>query len=405
MLNHYELLGVTSKATKEEIKSAFKEKALLYHPDRHFGDVEKEEHFKLLNAAYQVLSNNYSRSQYDMLRAAQTQQYRQATYHNAPQQPNYQQPRHQSKPRSQGGNPKYNPYYHRARPSVTSKENIRATGYAFGLAFGFALLIMITVFSFKYFEDREYAEKLAERRVVYEQAVSQYDQGKSIQSLETVTEIGRFFPEEIEQKEFKKSLIVEMKKNGDDFFDEEQYGQALEMYGALSDFSIAKTMSYRKKMAFAYKGNGQIEEAIDIYRTLHLYGYESLDFYYEMGQLYEEGLSNYEQALKYYKISSDKAISTYEVTIGKAYPIVITAAMIPKSHYDIYMNVAEMNYKAGKYEEAVVSVAWSKGIWPDSAFQYQIEINSLIALAREEESETVFQEAKLHIPDFEMAND
>jgi chaperone protein DnaJ len=61
----YEILGLEKGASDEEIKKAFRKKALKYHPDRNPGDKESEEKFKELNEAYQVLSDPQKKAQYD----------------------------------------------------------------------------------------------------------------------------------------------------------------------------------------------------------------------------------------------------------------------------------------------------------------------------------------------------
>lgn len=61
--NYYELLGVAKNASKEEIKKAFYKLAAKYHPDKKGGDEAK---FKEVNEAYQVLSNDQKRKEYDM---------------------------------------------------------------------------------------------------------------------------------------------------------------------------------------------------------------------------------------------------------------------------------------------------------------------------------------------------
>jgi DnaJ family protein A protein 2 len=58
---YYELLGVDKKATTEEIRKAFRKKALKEHPDKG-GDPEK---FKEVTGAYEVLSNPEKRQLYD----------------------------------------------------------------------------------------------------------------------------------------------------------------------------------------------------------------------------------------------------------------------------------------------------------------------------------------------------
>jgi curved DNA-binding protein len=71
--DYYKLLGVESKATKDEIKRAYRKLALKYHPDRNPGDNQAEEKFKEINEAYQVLSDLEKRSRYDQLGASYSQ--------------------------------------------------------------------------------------------------------------------------------------------------------------------------------------------------------------------------------------------------------------------------------------------------------------------------------------------
>lgn len=61
----YEVLGVTKTATQSEIKSAYRKLAVKYHPDKNPGDKAAEEKFKQITAAYDVLSDETKRRQYD----------------------------------------------------------------------------------------------------------------------------------------------------------------------------------------------------------------------------------------------------------------------------------------------------------------------------------------------------
>jgi molecular chaperone DnaJ len=63
--DYYAILEVSKTASAQEIKQAYRKKALEYHPDRNPGDKAAEEKFKEAAEAYEVLSNDEKRSRYD----------------------------------------------------------------------------------------------------------------------------------------------------------------------------------------------------------------------------------------------------------------------------------------------------------------------------------------------------
>ena len=63
--DYYEVLGVAKNATADEIKKAYRKKAIQYHPDKNPGDKEAEEKFKEAAEAYDVLSDEKKRARYD----------------------------------------------------------------------------------------------------------------------------------------------------------------------------------------------------------------------------------------------------------------------------------------------------------------------------------------------------
>lgn len=60
--DYYKILGINRNASKEEIRRVYRELAQKYHPDKKGGD---EKRFKEINEAYQVLSDDNKRAQYD----------------------------------------------------------------------------------------------------------------------------------------------------------------------------------------------------------------------------------------------------------------------------------------------------------------------------------------------------
>jgi len=63
--DYYEILEVPKTANKEEIKKAYRKKAIQYHPDKNPGDKSAEEKFKEAAEAYEVLSDDTKKARYD----------------------------------------------------------------------------------------------------------------------------------------------------------------------------------------------------------------------------------------------------------------------------------------------------------------------------------------------------
>ena len=65
-MTHYETLKVSSSATVDEIRKAYRRAALKLHPDRNPGDKDAERQFKEISAAYTVLTDLRKRRDYDI---------------------------------------------------------------------------------------------------------------------------------------------------------------------------------------------------------------------------------------------------------------------------------------------------------------------------------------------------
>lgn len=66
----YDILWTSKSSTKEEIKKAYRKKAMEFHPDRNKWDKKAEDMFKKVNSAYDTLSDDKKRKQYDMFWSA-----------------------------------------------------------------------------------------------------------------------------------------------------------------------------------------------------------------------------------------------------------------------------------------------------------------------------------------------
>lgn len=90
----YDILGIARSATAAEIKAAYRKLAFQYHPDKNPNNPQAEENFKLVNDAYQILSDEAKKVYYDYLITLQTAYIIQQAYAPPTQPP----PQYYSKP-------------------------------------------------------------------------------------------------------------------------------------------------------------------------------------------------------------------------------------------------------------------------------------------------------------------
>ncbi len=84
--DYYNILGISRTATDKEIKQAYRRLARQYHPDVNPGNKAAEEKFKLINEAYEVISDAEKRKKYDQYgdQWEEAERYAQATHQQPP---------------------------------------------------------------------------------------------------------------------------------------------------------------------------------------------------------------------------------------------------------------------------------------------------------------------------------
>ena len=65
--NFYNILGINENSTKDEIKKAYRTLQMKYHPDKNQNSLESIDMTQKINEAYETLSDNHKKQEYDMM--------------------------------------------------------------------------------------------------------------------------------------------------------------------------------------------------------------------------------------------------------------------------------------------------------------------------------------------------
>jgi DnaJ-class molecular chaperone len=79
-MNHYDVLGVSNSASQADIRKSFRYLALKYHPDKNKNSEESKQKFMQIVEAYETLSDEHARKNYDIATINNNNNYRRAYY-------------------------------------------------------------------------------------------------------------------------------------------------------------------------------------------------------------------------------------------------------------------------------------------------------------------------------------
>ena len=365
MTNYYSILGLAENASEAEIRSAFKQKALLYHPDKNAGDADSEELFKQINEAYQTLSNPYERARYDLkLRFG-------SVADDPPPPPNYERP---------ATRPSY------SRPPIDHKTNDKATFWAFGISLSIAIVVMTGMELFNMYNSYKRDIMLGERREIFESARDRQASGEVAASLFLLESLGTFHKEEQDMQVFQEDVLDDLLQNGTRNFYRDNFEEAIKDLSIYDEFAINKRLSFEILFADAHMMAGNYDEAIGRYNGIIINGNNTIENNLKVAWVYREGKKDYEQAMKYYEIVSKMAIDGYKAVYGEAYPLILNPRIIPPLHFDIFDGMARTFYYMNNYERALSAIKWNIIMWPDYPENYELKGQVLQALGKTREA-------------------
>lgn len=383
MHNYYDLLGVPLSASQAEIKAAYKKRAFETHPDR---NPNSEELFKLINEAYQVLSDPVLKDGYDLRFS-----YLHLEYYVSNERPARQ---HTYK----------GPYRNTRKENNDwlSKENLRATLYAFIISLCIGSLVMAGIFLNYLYQERKYADFLSQRREIFDKAKSLSHEGNYKESLSLLASLGSFHSSEGDIDVFKKELIQLIYNLGIGSFQSGSFHKAIKYFDLIKGYPISGSWDFNKILAECYVGTKQYNRGIETYRHMLASGSADLDILLRVANVYENIIGNYEQALLYYEWGNNLTLQEYESIFGKAFPLLLNKHNVPSNHYILQLGLARTYQMLGEYRKAYDASQWSIAIWPDSTANYVIGVKSALALNRFDLACDVHKKAKMLDINIEM---
>ncbi len=361
MTNYYHVLGLSENASQEEIRAAFKKMAVKYHPDKHPDKPRMEDKFKEVNQAYQILSNEYEKARYDL-----KLQYRKFSTSST------------SNPYSYPGKRRYGrPVY--TPPRVDYRQNTIATLYAFAITFGIALIVMAGFWLKGEYDEMKLEQLLAERREVYNQAQDSYKKRDYEGAFTLMSSLNFFRIEERDMKLFKDNMVNDIVLEGNQFFDEGNYDDAINLYELVQRFEPDKPFfTLKVQLAEAYKKVNDPAKSIEIYEDLMAKEYRIIASLIEIAQIKKEFLADLESAKEYYLMAHRVAVKQYKSFYGEGYSLVINERYVPSEHYVLYSELADIYLEMGDPDMAIKASDWNKYVWPDSVSAYLTSANAYL---------------------------
>ncbi len=378
MPSHYQTLGLTEEASQSEIKTAFKQMALKFHPDKNQNDPAMEEKFKEINQAYQVLSNPYEKARYDI---HQKYGYQQPTYTYA-ERPNTNTAKNRSGRRTY------------AERKINYRENWIATAYAWGFTFIVAIIVM-GIFGIKnYYDAVKKEELLAERRVIFENSRQLFASGNEDEALSILNSLGVFFEAEQDMDKYKSNLLDSMLSHGNSSYQSNDFQNAIFNLELVEKYAPSKPIAIIKQLAYAYKFTDQPEKSVRKLQELLLMDVRTLEVYMQLAEIYRDQLHNLAEARRFYEIADEMTISSYRAIYGDGFPLVLTGKYVPKAHYYLYTDLADIYLQTGDPERAIKATKWNIRMWPDSTDNYVIAGMGHLEMDRKSQACGYFKKAR-----------
>jgi len=340
MANYYEILGIDKSATTAQIRTAYKKKAMRYHPDHNLGSKEAEEMFKIVNEAYRTLSNTVKKSHYD----AQLN----FTYSTRV---DYQREINKMK------------YYQWQRMQEKhyriDKEYVKIQALAFLVFTVIAGFCFAIIHSAQYYTEQQQLERFLATTNALKHVDTLFTKGKFDEAFITIYELKKEDPLEYRYNYARDSLVHALRSMADKKFNTQDFSNAVGYYSVLIKHEEPASFETIRQLSLCQYYLGNYKESLQALKQLHNLRPYNLELVYRIGILNLEKLNNPEEALYYFTYGKKVFKENLTEIYGAAFEVVMNPTDAPDIYYDLFEARARANIQLNYFDEAVTDCNWA----------------------------------------------
>ena len=379
MISYYKILDVDNDASAEEIKRAYKRLAIKYHPDKNGGNKDFEELFKLVNHAYQVLSNPEERRKHDLNIEYALNTQKTYTTHSSPNS-TYSPHKEKSAYNRYG---KYNwrnaPRYKTAPVYKIDKNYYRNVGISFIAMLIFAVFAIGIAKYNSYLDEQEKIKKEAQIAFMILKADKLYDQGQYQDALNLIEDFEKQNPFEYRFFEKKDQYINDLNSLAISQYKSQSYASAVGNLEVLKQFQSPVRLSNWRMMADCYMKLGDLNNAARVYEFIVERDHDNINLLLEVANLHHQ-LGDTAKEIDYYNEARYLFKKFQQSSYGAAFEFIVDPKEMPEAYFDMFKTRANLMYSQKNYDETIKDCNWAIFLRPERAEMYYLRAKARLGL-------------------------